>query len=269
MSAFRIARFGGAGLLAATLLGSPLCRVCRAEEPTPRPTSEPAGAALRREVSELGLVALVRAAFREETPKASPAFHATAANAKAALWANSIDDAVGAGGLVLLRESAKADREGARAAVVPLGPIATIGHGEADDDGNAFAEGRGHVPGIHLARAPIFHFASSARSRIPPETIQRIVRQSFGRFRVCYESALRRDPRLEGRIAVRFTINPAGEVSVASDSGSDLPDPGVVACVVRGFASLTFPPFSDGIVTVVYPLAFAPEAAPAAPTLKP
>jgi hypothetical protein len=219
------------------------------------------------------LVALVRATFRdEEKAKAkaspSPPFNATAVNAKAALWASSIDDAVGAGGLALVRENADRDRAGP-AAVVPLGPIATIGHGEADNDGNAFADGRGHVPGIHLARAPIFHYASSARTRIPPETIQRIVRQTFGRFRICYESALRRDPRLEGRIAVRFTINPAGEVSVASDSGSDLPDAGVVACVVRGFASLTFPPFSDGVVTVVYPLTFAPEAAPAGPTLKP
>lgn len=243
----------------------------------PPSSSERTRDALRREVSELGLVALVRAAFRDEAsnanakPNASPAFHATAANAKAAMWAGSIDDAVGAGGLALLRGrgSEERDRREAPAAVVPLGPIATIGHGEADDDGKAFADGRGHVPGVHLARAPIFRFASAARSRIPPETIQRIVRQSFGRFRVCYESALRRDPRLEGRVAVRFTINPAGEVSVASDGGSDLRDAGVVACVVRGFASLTFPPFSDGIVTVVYPLAFAPEAAPAPPPFKP
>jgi len=40
--------------------------------------------------------------------------------------------------------------------------------------------------------------------RLPPEVIQRIVRQNFGRFRNCYESSLRTNPSLTGRVAVKF-----------------------------------------------------------------
>ena len=42
------------------------------------------------------------------------------------------------------------------------------------------------------------------------------------------------------------------------DGGSDLPDQGVVGCVVRGFGNLSFPQPEGGIVTVVYPIIFNP-----------
>jgi hypothetical protein len=42
------------------------------------------------------------------------------------------------------------------------------------------------------------------------------------------------------------------------DSGSDLPDPHVIKCVIRGFQSLRFPEPEGGIVTVVYPIIFSP-----------
>jgi len=42
--------------------------------------------------------------------------------------------------------------------------------------------------------------------------------------------------------------------------GSDLPDSRVVACVLRAYSSLSFPPPKEGIVTVTYPLSFTPSA---------
>ena len=47
-------------------------------------------------------------------------------------------------------------------------------------------------------------------------------------------------------------------VATASDGGSELPDQGVVSCVVRGFGNLSFPQPEGGIVTVVYPIIFNP-----------
>ena len=93
---------------------------------------------------------------------------------------------------------------------------------------------------------------------IPAEVIQRIVRQNFGRFRLCYEDGLRTNPGLTGRVAVKFVIDRAGEVATAQDGGSDLPDQKVVSCVVRGFGNLSFPQPQDGIVAVVYPILFSP-----------
>ena len=93
---------------------------------------------------------------------------------------------------------------------------------------------------------------------LPPEVIQRIVRQNFGRFRLCYENGLRSSPSLAGRVAVRFVIGRDGAVSSVGNGGSDLPDPAVISCVVRAFYGLSFPQPDSGIVTVVYPIMFSP-----------
>ena len=50
-----------------------------------------------------------------------------------------------------------------------------------------------------------------------------------------------------------------GSVAHAADSGSDLPDRKVVACVVRAFYGLSFPEPKGGIVTVEYPFVFNGE----------
>lgn len=100
--------------------------------------------------------------------------------------------------------------------------------------------------------------AVSISGRLPPEVIQRIVRQNFGRFRLCYENGLRNNPNLQGRVSVRFVIGRDGAVSNVSNGGSDMPDGGVVSCVVRAFNGLSFPQPEGGIVAVVFPIMFSP-----------
>lgn len=94
--------------------------------------------------------------------------------------------------------------------------------------------------------------------RLPPVVIQHIVRKNFGKFRACYEAGLGRKTDLTGRVGVRFVIGRDGKVSDVVDGGSDLPDAEVVECTLRAFYSLEFPPPANGIVTVVYPIMFAP-----------
>jgi hypothetical protein len=100
--------------------------------------------------------------------------------------------------------------------------------------------------------------------RLPPEAVQRVIRQRFGRFRGCYQRGLLRDAGLTGRVVVRFVIDRDGAVPAAVDGGSDLPDPEVIACVLSEFGGLTFTQPEGGIVTVIYPLVFSPTA-PGAP----
>lgn len=100
--------------------------------------------------------------------------------------------------------------------------------------------------------------ATSVSGRLPPEVVQRIVRQNFGRFRLCYENGLRLNPNLMGRVAVRFVIGRDGAVSNIGNGGSDLPDSGVVRCVMKQFNGLEFPRPEGGIVTVVFPIMFTP-----------
>jgi hypothetical protein len=98
----------------------------------------------------------------------------------------------------------------------------------------------------------------SSNGRLPAEVIQRIVRQNFGRFRLCYEAGLRNNPGLTGRVATTFVIGRDGAVNQSSDAGSDLPDQNVVACVVRSFNALSFPPPDGGVATVTYPIILTP-----------
>src|SRR5689334_9657332 len=62
------------------------------------------------------------------------------------------------------------------------------------------------------ARAPDPPPRGKPGGRLPPEVIQRIVRQNFGSFRLCYENSLRNCPNLQGRVAVRFVIDSDGSV---------------------------------------------------------
>jgi hypothetical protein len=99
----------------------------------------------------------------------------------------------------------------------------------------------------------------AARSgNLPPAVIQGIVRDNYEKMRQCYEQGLARDPTLTGRVAVRFVINRDGTVSNASVSTNEIPDCDVTRCVANVFQGLQFPKPEGGIVTVVYPVMFAP-----------
>lgn len=100
----------------------------------------------------------------------------------------------------------------------------------------------------------------SVSGRLPPEVIQRVVRQNLGRFRSCYDSALTRNPKLAGKVVVRFVIGQDGVVSSASsEPDTTITDTTVVTCIVDGFKKLSFPAPEGGIVTVVYPLTFSTD----------
>jgi tetratricopeptide (TPR) repeat protein len=130
-----------------------------------------------------------------------------------------------------------------------------------------FGSGHGRLGGDHKSKPPQVRMgATTVTGRLPPEVVQRIVRQNFGRFRLCYENGLRSNPNLEGRVSVRFIIGRDGSVASTGNAGSDLPDASVVSCVIRSFSGLSFPQPEGGIVTVVYPISFAPGGGSAGPS---
>ena len=127
-------------------------------------------------------------------------------------------------------------------------------------DGDGFGRSVGHVLPDYKPKTPrVTPIGDTITSgHLPKEVVQRIVRQNYGRFRMCYENGLRANPNLTGRVSARFVIGSGGAVTNAMNGGSDLPDAGVVSCVVQTFYGLSFPSPDGGIVTVSYPIMFSP-----------
>jgi hypothetical protein len=182
------------------------------------------------------------------------------------MWGDSIGDSFGVGGLGLAGTGLSA---GGMGQGIGLGGIGTLGHGAGTGTGQSYGSGSGRLGGSPGAKPPQVRMgATTVVGKLPPEIIQRIVRQNFGRFRLCYENGLRTNPTLEGNVTVRFLIEKTGAVSgVAAVKGTDLADKTVASCVIRAFTALSFPePEGGGKVMVTYPIKFAPgEPAPAAP----
>jgi hypothetical protein len=177
-------------------------------------------------------------------------------SARGNMFGDTIGDSFGAGGLGL---SGVGEGGGGRGEGIGLGNFGGLGHGAGTGTGQGIGSGRGRLGGGHTVRAPrIREGATSVNGRLPPEVIQRIVRQNFGRFRLCYENGMRNNPNLQGRVTVKFVIDRSGAVAMTADGGSDIPDSSVVQCVVRGFTNLSFPQPEGGMVTVVYPIMFNP-----------
>ena len=172
------------------------------------------------------------------------------------MFGDTIGESNGAGGLGL---SGLGEGGGGRGEGIGLGNFGGLGHGAGNGTGDGIGNGRGRGGGGHKVSAPqMREGGTSVNGRLPPEVIQRIVRQHFGQFRLCFEAGLRSNPSLQGRVGVRFAIDRTGAVSFAADGGSDIPDQGVVQCVVNGFRTLSFPAPEGGTVSVSYPIVFSP-----------
>ena len=102
--------------------------------------------------------------------------------------------------------------------------------------------------------------ATTVNGHLPPEVVKRIVRQQFGRFRLCYEGALRANPTLAGTVTTTFTIRSDGSTEGVSTS-TDLIDKNVAPCIAKVFALLSYPQPEGGVVKVSYPLLFSPGEA--------
>ncbi|HVJ88225.1 MAG TPA: AgmX/PglI C-terminal domain-containing protein, partial [Labilithrix sp.] len=134
-----------------------------------------------------------------------------------------------------------------------LGNIGTIGHGAGTGQGQGYGSGAGGPPGRARSaprpqdaaedresarRAPAPAPAPPPRSDersddrttsaavrpgsltvesgIAADEVQRVVRSAVPRFRTCYVSELRQNPNTNGRVSIRFTIEPTGEVRSAA-----------------------------------------------------
>lgn len=109
-------------------------------------------------------------------------------------------------------------------------------------------------PSVRVTLKPM---TLSGKGKLAEDEVLRVVRQHIGRFRMCYENALKTTPDLEGTITLAFTISEKGESmdeKVQSDPGfKDTPLPG---CIQRSIHGLKLPEPQAGQVMVSLPLLF-------------
>ena len=98
--------------------------------------------------------------------------------------------------------------------------------------------------------------------KLSPEAIQRVMQRHVGAIRACYEKALAKDPTLEGRVTVRFTIGKDGSVTEVRDVALRMKDPEVVSCVQATVKAMTFPQPQGGSVTTTRTFKFASADVP-------
>jgi hypothetical protein len=172
------------------------------------------------------------------------------------LFSANIGEGFGHGGLGLTSTGIGGGGIGVGVGVGRIGTCLGVNcYGNGD---GGFGRSAALARGSHVSRAPrIASQPPTLSGHLPPDVIQRVVRQNFGRFRNCYESGLRSNPNLEGRVTARFVIGRDGAVSNVS-AGGDLPDAAVRSCVASAFYGLSFPAPDSGIVTVTYPILLTP-----------
>jgi TonB family protein len=90
--------------------------------------------------------------------------------------------------------------------------------------------------------------------------VQRQIKQRLKAITRCYESELRKNPSLAGKVTVTFTIQERGNVTNAQASENTTGSTAVASCVTRTISGFRFNPGpSGGSVTFRYPFVFQPQ----------
>lgn len=105
--------------------------------------------------------------------------------------------------------------------------------------------------GIGLATAD-----AKVMGAIDPELIRRVIREHASQVRYCYEQQLALQPKLEGKVAIRWQIDASGRASATHvESGeTTLASSEVHRCIMDRIVTWAFPkPKGGGIAIVKYP----------------
>lgn len=234
-------------------------------KPSSKATNERYAVQGPRDNSELGMIGLLNSGAAGDPNAPAAPWGRDDDAAKGNMWGDSVAPSARGGGLGL---SGTGEGGGGKGEGIGLGSIGTLGKGTGT--GQGFGSGHGRLGGkAGAGTARVRMGATSVTGKLPPEVIQRIVRQNFGRFRLCYEQGLAQNPNLEGRVSVRFVIGKDGSVTTAENAGATLPDASVVSCVVKSYHGLSFPPPEGGEVRVTFPIQLNPGASEPKPAPPP
>lgn len=130
-----------------------------------------------------------------------------------------------------------------------IGGLATSGGGKVGTGGKAEAK----VGSVQTGEAEVDGSLDSGQ-------VAKVVQSRMRMVQDCYERELKRDPNLQGKIEIEFTIGEDGRVETARVSSNKMGSDTVGACIVGRIRTWRFPKPSGGSVTVNFPFIFAPSS---------
>jgi hypothetical protein len=91
---------------------------------------------------------------------------------------------------------------------------------------------------------------------IDRELVKKVIQEHAGQIRYCYEQRLALNPRLQGKVSIKWTITAEGMAvnSVVEHGNTTLEDENVHACMIQRIESWQFPkPKGGGVAIITYP----------------
>ncbi|HWV37862.1 MAG TPA: AgmX/PglI C-terminal domain-containing protein [Vulgatibacter sp.] len=165
----------------------------------------------------------------------------------------SVGDAHGFGGLGLRGTGVGGGGEGQ---TVGVGAIGTKGRGGGIGD---YGKGAGAGLGKKASSEVTIDTSSVVVVGYDRELVRRVVQQHHSQLRYCFENELIRNPKLGGRIQVKWIITGNGTVSNAQLASTTMNNAKVERCIVSRVRGWQFPPpKGGGIATITYPFVFRP-----------
>jgi hypothetical protein len=152
-------------------------------------------------------------------------------------------------------------RGGTSGGIANHGVSRNVGSGNADriggdGTGMGFSRVESGVAGLAEASRPLSEGPGPGRS---DEEIQIVFDRYKATLYRIYNTELRRDPTLRGKMLLRISIEPGGEVSMCKVESTDLASPALVAQIVERIRRFNFGPKEDVLkVTILYPIDFLP-----------
>lgn len=145
--------------------------------------------------------------------------------------------------------------DGTKVAVASLGGD---GQGTGVNKGVGYGKGeKAGVKGQGQSFIKIDTAASSVDEGLTREEVGEVIHKHMSEIRYCYESAILRQPHIEGKLNLAFTVEGSGAVKTVEIRSSTLADPGLDDCILRRLRSWQFPKPRGGVdVAVTYPFIF-------------
>ena len=100
----------------------------------------------------------------------------------------------------------------------------------------------------------------AAYGKVDATVVRAKIRKDLPKINRCYESALRYEPELAGKVKVRFAVVRKGYVKGLQVVENTTGHPGVERCVARVVSAIRFPTRRTGkSLRFTFPFVFAPQ----------